>query len=279
RTLMSFSSITSYAAGLHPDAIVTADFNHDNRVDIAVVNNGDNTVSVLLGNPGGTFQAPKNAGTGAGPRSIAVGDFDGDGNLDIATANGNDVSVLLGNGDGTFKAAQNTSIGSNPLSVAVGDFNGDGKLDLGVTSFIAQQHTGYWCGYYGCYPFTYYTSTGYANVLIGDGTGALAAPKTTQLNGAFAYASWAGDLNGDGRADLVAAVNDISKVSVLFANADGSLQTPNDFSTGYSPHALSVGDLDGDSDLDVATANYYSVTALLNDGAGNFGSAQTKSLG
>src|SRR5262245_35243372 len=99
RTLMSFSSITSYAAGLHPDAIVTADFNHDNRVDIAVVNNGDNTVSVLLGNPGGTFQAPKNAGTGAGPRSIAVGDFDGDGNLDIATANGNDVSVLLGNGD------------------------------------------------------------------------------------------------------------------------------------------------------------------------------------
>src|SRR5262245_23143374 len=199
RTLMSFTSIASYPAGLNPYAIVTADFNNDNRLDIAVVNNGGNSVSVLLGNASHTFDSAGDAATGTGPRSIAVGDFDNDGNLDIATANAGDVSVLLGKGDGTFNSAQNTSIGSTPLSVAVGDFNGDGKLDLAATSFTSQLQTGYYCGYYGCYPFTYYTYTGYANVLIGDGKGGLASPTTTQLNGAFAYASWAGDLNGDGR--------------------------------------------------------------------------------
>ena len=152
RRLMSFSSIASYAAGLYPNAIITADFNHDNRLDIAVVNTGDNTVSVLLGNPDGTFQAAKNVDTGAGPRSLAVGDFDRDGNLDIATTNASDVSLLLGKGDGTFNPAQTTSIGSNPLSVAVGDFNGDGKLDLGVTGQTSYTTTYY--GYYGTWPWS-----------------------------------------------------------------------------------------------------------------------------
>jgi hypothetical protein len=279
RNLMSFSSIVSYPAGLNPYAIVTADFNNDARPDIAVANVGDNTVSVLLGNADGTFQAPLNAATGTGPRSLAVGDFDHDGNLDIATANAGDVSVLLGKGDGTFKPAQNTSIGSNPLSVAVGDFNHDGKLDLGATSFTSQAHTGYYCGYFGCYPFTYYTYTGYANVLIGDGSGSFASPMTTQLNGGFAYASWAGDLNGDGRADLIAAVSDISTVSVLLANEDGSLQAPHDFATAYYPRSLAVGDLNGDGKVDVATANSSSVSALMGDGAGGFGTAQTTYLG
>src|SRR5262249_46629773 len=201
RNLMSFSSIATYPAGLNPYAITTGHFDAGNTVDLAVVNNNGNSVSILLGKGDGTFTSAGEFATGDHPLSVATGDFNGDLKQDLATANAGDVSVLLGNGDGTFKTPQNISIGSSPLSVAVGDFNGDGKLDLGVTSFTSQAHTGYSCGYYACYPFTYYTYTGHANVLIGDGTGALAAPKTTQLNGAFAYASWAGDLNGDGRAD------------------------------------------------------------------------------
>jgi len=65
-----------------------------------------------------------------------VGDFNGDGKLDIAAANAqsDDVSVLLGNGDGTFQAALNFAVGSGPGSVAVGDFNGDGKLDVAVVN-------------------------------------------------------------------------------------------------------------------------------------------------
>jgi hypothetical protein len=69
---------------------------------------------------------------GSRPISVAVGDFNGDGKLDLAVANlgSNDVSVLLGNGDGSFQAPRNFPTGLEPRSVAVGDFNGDGKVDL-----------------------------------------------------------------------------------------------------------------------------------------------------
>src|SRR5262249_44877991 len=142
RNLMSFSSIASYAAGSHPLAVALGDFNNDTRLDLAVVNYIDNTVSVLLAQPDGTFGPAVNAGTGAVPVSLAVGDFNNDGKLDIATANNTDISVLLGNGDGTMQAALSvalpsefppgygggTALPQQPLSVAVGDFNADGKL-------------------------------------------------------------------------------------------------------------------------------------------------------
>jgi hypothetical protein len=98
------------------------------------VANGDN-VSVLLGNGDGTFQAARNYAAGSFPFSMAVGDFNGDGRLDLAVAGAGGVRVLLGNGDGSFL---NTNIsyvaGTNPSSVAVGDFNGDGSPDLAVAN-------------------------------------------------------------------------------------------------------------------------------------------------
>jgi hypothetical protein len=87
RNLLSLSSITSYAAGSSPAGVTLGDFNNDTRLDLAVVNYHDNTVSVLLAKPDGTFGPAQNASTGAYPVSLAVGDFNGDGMLDIATAN------------------------------------------------------------------------------------------------------------------------------------------------------------------------------------------------
>ena len=77
-----------------------------------------------------SFVARRDFGVGSGPRSVAVGDFNGDGAQDLAVANrdSNNVSVLLGNGDGTFQAAVNFGAGAGPRSVAVGDFNGDGEI-------------------------------------------------------------------------------------------------------------------------------------------------------
>src|SRR5439155_24546538 len=123
--------------GTQPRAVATGDFNSDGKLDLVVVNFGDpsvnnnGSVSILLGNGDGTFQPANNAVAGKNPSSIAVGDFDGDGRLDIVTVNsGNTVSALLGNGDGTFQAHVDYGTGSGPDSVAVGDFNADGRPDL-----------------------------------------------------------------------------------------------------------------------------------------------------
>jgi hypothetical protein len=108
--------------------------------DLAVANSGffppSGNVSVLLGNGDGTFQAPRNFGTGTRPNSVALGDFNGDGLADLAVANetSGSVSLLLGNGDGTFQVARNFGAGTGPKSVAVGDFNGDGLADLAVAN-------------------------------------------------------------------------------------------------------------------------------------------------
>jgi hypothetical protein len=121
------------------------DINGDGNPDLAVANRGSNdvpgSVSVLLGNGDGTFQAPLNLAVDSGPNSVAVGDFNGDGKLDLATANSGSypdfvgtVSVLLGNGDGAFQAARTFGVGAGPYSVAVGDFNGDGRPDLATAS-------------------------------------------------------------------------------------------------------------------------------------------------
>ena len=161
--------------------VVTADFNNDTVLDLAVGNyhNGSSTVSVLLGNADGTFQPALNSATGVVPLSLAVGDFNADGKLDLATANAYDVSVLLGNGDGTFQAPASISFGDSdyPQSVAVGDFNGDGKLDLGVTSNT---------------PYYYYLDYGYANVLLGNGDGSFSGPNITALGYGHHYVGGGG---------------------------------------------------------------------------------------
>src|SRR5438034_809369 len=90
--------------------------------------------SVTCGSAG--FAPATNAGVGTSPFSVALGDFNGDGKQDLATANftSNNVSILLGTGTGTFGAATNFAVGSVPQSVAVGDFNGDGKQDLATAN-------------------------------------------------------------------------------------------------------------------------------------------------
>ena len=122
----------AYPVGSDPNPVTVGDFNGDGIPDLAVGNLASNTVSVLLGNGDGTFQAAVTYSVGYGPASLAVADLNGDGKLDLAVANyaDNTVSVLLGNGDGTFQAAVNFIAGSYPVSIAVGNFNG--KPDLAV---------------------------------------------------------------------------------------------------------------------------------------------------
>lgn len=137
----TFQGAVNYPGGSGPWSVAVGDFNGDGRLDVAVANYGSGAVSVFLGNGNGTFQPAVSYGGDAAQNatSVAVGDFNGDGKLDlIVTLSGpNVVGVLLGAGDGTFQPAAyyvaQGYIPFNPTSVAVGDFNGDGRLETAVS--------------------------------------------------------------------------------------------------------------------------------------------------
>jgi hypothetical protein len=202
----TFREPATYPTGLGPHSVTAGDFNRDGKLDLAMANYNDgagNSVSVLLGNGDGTFQPPVEYATGTGPYSVATGDFNGDGILDLATADGTDnkISVLLGNGDGTFQSDVDYGVGNSPLFVVAGDFNGDNKLDLVVTN----------------------TSTdNTVSVLLGNGNGTF-QPQLVFSTNARAFGETIGDFNGDGRLDLAVADTRSSTVSVLLQVATVSL--------------------------------------------------------
>jgi len=140
----TFLPAVNYTAGMFPFSVAVGDFNADGQPDLAVANRNCNNVSILLGNPSpsaGTFQAAVNYAAGTTPTSVAVGDFNADGQPDLAVANqnSNDVSILLGNGGagGTFQVAVNYAAGIGPLFIVTGAFNADGRPDLAVANLLS----------------------------------------------------------------------------------------------------------------------------------------------
>ena len=185
------------------------------------------------------------------PRSVAIGDFNGDGRPDLAVADSADnrVSVLLGNGNGTFGVKTDYNTGSHPASVTVGDFNDDGHRDLAVANLGSNK----------------------VSVLLGNGNGTFGS-KTDFGTGTQPISVATGDFNTDGVLDLAVANQGATTVSVLLGTGNGTFGTKSDFTTGSGPVSVAIGDLNGDLKLDLAVASQSSntVSVLLGDGLGSF---------
>jgi hypothetical protein len=265
-TFQAARSVYFAPGGGFPWSIAAGDFNRDGKLDLAVSNYGDNSLSVLLGNGDGTFQAPLTTPVGTNPAQVTVGDFNGDGKLDLAVSSvaNNTVAVLLGNGDGTFLPPLVAPVGANPWYFAVGDFNGDGILDLAVSD-------------YGCPLDCNSSPSSTVTVLLGNGNGTFRpAPSLTVGNGPAGVA--VGDFNGDGKLDLAVANLNDNTLSVLLGNGDGTFQPPQTFaSAGMThPYFVAVGDFnrDGKPDLVVSNHLFATVSVLLSNGDGTFQPAQ-----
>ena len=253
--------------GTNPRALVVADFNGDGFPDIAVANFGSGSVAVLLGDGSGGFTAASGSPltVGTGPTAIATGDFNGDGNADLAVANSNDntVSILLGDGSGGFTAASGSplTVGTGPTAIATGDFNGDGNADLAVAN----------------------SNDNTVSILLGDGSGGFTAASGSPLTvGTGPTAIATGDFNGDGNADLAVANSNDNTVSILLGDGSGGFTAASGspLTVGTGPTAIATGDFNGDgnADLAVANSNDNTVSILLGDGSGGFTAASGSPL-
>jgi hypothetical protein len=216
------------AAGNAPQAVALGAFQTGGPLSIAVGDLGSNSVSILLGNPDGTFQPAATYATAqAGLGDIVTADFNGDHNLDLAVAFGNNtVAIFLGNGDGTFQppASYPTIAGSYALAVA--DFNRDGHQDLALVNQI-----------------TYTVS-----ILLGNGDGTF-KPTVTYATGNIPTSVAVGDFNGDGIPDLATANEEGPTISILLGNGNGTFKPQVEYATGNFPYFLVVSDFNGDHKL------------------------------
>ncbi|WP_062295123.1 FG-GAP-like repeat-containing protein [Nostoc piscinale] len=282
---------------------VVGDFNKDNILDLAYLEYGK--LYVAFGNSSGSFNFASaqyySVGSGSSysysPSDVAVGDFNGDGYLDLATANDNSptVSVLLNNKSGGFSPAITFNVGTYFDDVRVGDFNNDGKDDIAaggrsITSVLLGNGSGSFSSYsiidVGSYLGMYddsedvtfgdfnndnildlVTPNGDANtisVYLGNSSGSFGIP-TTYAVGHYPDAVAVGDFNGDGIQDLVSVNYDDNTVSVLLGNGSGSFLNATTFAVGSGPYYVKVGDFNNDGKDDIYTENDNGISVLLNN--------------
>ncbi len=274
-TASQFLTARSFPVQLKPVAVAVGDFNNDGKPDLAVANRGGNgpqtgrTVSVLLGKGDGSFAPAVNYIVGDIPDAVVTGDFNHDGNLDLAVSTRvNGISILLGNGDGTFQPAVNSNNNTFISFLLLGDFNSDGNPDLVLGSL---------------------TNSG-SNVMLlmaGNGDGTFKTPvQIASFGSVGVVAGVDADFNGDHKLDFAVTLfpgPGPGNVAVILGNGNGTFQAPVTYSLGVGAQSLTAADFNGDGKLDLAVAVFASapskfccgVSILLGNGDGTFQAART----
>jgi VCBS repeat protein len=267
----SFTGPTDFALFSHanPLGIALGNFNGDSDPDLVTANEGasDGTtpgnIAVLLGGAGGTFTKPTPYTFSAGekPQDVAVGDFNGDTDPDLAVANASDsinpngtVSILLGTAGVNFASPVNYTVGDSPRAVAIGNFDGDSDQDLVVASEANNR----------------------VSVLLNTGSGTFTGlTNLTPCSTPNALAL--GDFNGDSDPDIVAVNEGCNNVSVWLGASGAAFGSRTDFAVGALPDEIAAGDVNGDGLADLAVANQTSddLSVLLGRGSGSFMPALT----
>jgi CSLREA domain-containing protein len=204
------------------------------------------------------FTNAADVSVGLGPRSVAIGDFNGDGKQDIAATRGlNNVSIRLGDGTGGFSGTTNVSVGDTPHSVAIGDFNGDGKQDFATANFGADS----------------------VSIRLGDGTGNFSG--TTEIGvGKFPIFVAIGDFNGDGKQDFATANDGDTTVSIRLGDGTGNFSGMTEVNVGSRPQSIAIGDFNSDGKQDFAAATPINTISIrLGDGTGNFTGTTSVTVG
>lgn len=217
------------------------DFNQDGKLDVLVVGGypGPTGFQLMLGNGDGTLSNSVEGGFGFVIGTVAVGDFNHDGILDVAAASANQInfpsgraSVILGNGDGSFQPALPSKMRGTANAVGAADINHDGNLDL-VTDGIS--------------------------VLLGQGDGTLSFLGGSRNTPAFGDTVDFADLNSDGNLDVIVntSLNSGSNITVLLNKGDGSFRTPLVFNDGIlsSVSQTGIADFNNDGKIDIVTFN------------------------
>jgi hypothetical protein len=252
-------------------AMVARDIDGDGHADLLGIVSFENAVAVALGRGDGTFVPPAIFPVGTSPEAVTVGDLDGDGRLDLVATNvgSDDVSLLLGTGGGTFRPGGRYVAGSSPAFSALGDVDGDGTLDL----VVADQDIGNQSG-------------GEVSVLPGHGDGTFAGARSVPLAGTEPRAVALGDVDGDGRLDVLTG-NSAGSVTVARGDGRGMFAAPAllDLGSLATATAAALADLDGDGRMDLViaqvgfTPDVNAVATLRGAGDGGFGPPLTFQVG
>lgn len=269
-SVYSISEFKTIKTGKAPGTVLLADFNHDSNIDIAIANESDSSVSIFLNDGSGNFTEAKGSPFYAGyfPNDIAAGDFNKDGNIDLAFANHDRkyFTVILGKGDGSFERASNSpfkvEVFPHVHGITTGDFNGDGRLDVAVDSW----------------------GNDLIELVFGDSLNLFKTPGIYFKVGHHPYQRVrSADVNGDGFVDIITSNLDGNNATVLLNDGKGNfINAPGSpFPCGDAPFGVAIGDINGDKEPDLAILNSPGSTAnpdkgingltiLTGDGSGKF---------